>query len=136
MGVQKCKKIIHDCVTAKSDIYKGEGIDILFKMLQNIYEGREVSTTDKESKEKWVLTYQLSIYKSKINFYSFHIHVRKKPVLSFAGAMSMATTKKKMAAEARENVEIKKEEELTKREKTLLDEEAAEIDREKLQQQK
>ena len=56
--------------------------------------------------------------------------------MSFAGAMSMATTKKKMASEARENVEIKKEEELTKREKTILDQEAADIDREKLQQKK
>ena len=48
----------------------------------------------------------------------------------------MAKTKKKMAAEARENVEIKKEEELTKREKTLIDQEAADLDREKLEEKK
>ena len=56
--------------------------------------------------------------------------------MSFTSAMSMATTKKKMAADARENVEIKKEEEITKREKTLIDQEAAEKDKEKLQEKK
>ena len=61
---------------------------------------------------------------------------RKKPIMSFTSAMSMATTKKKMAADARENVEIKKEEEITKREKTLIDQEAAEKDKEKLQEKK
>ena len=50
--------------------------------------------------------------------------------------MTMSITKKKMAAEAREKVEIKKEEEIQKREKTLLDQEAAEKDREKLQEKK
>ena len=48
----------------------------------------------------------------------------------------MARNKKKMAAEARENVEIKKEEESTKRVKTILDKEAADMEREKLQDKK
>ena len=52
LGVQKCKKIIYDCVPPKPDIYKGEGFDILFKMLRNIHEGREISATEKESTEK------------------------------------------------------------------------------------
>ena len=37
-----------------------------------------------------------------------------------------------MAEEAREGVQIKQEEELQKREKTLMDEEAAQMEREKL----
>ena len=50
--------------------------------------------------------------------------------------MSMAKTKKKIAEEARQNIEIKKEEEITKREKTILDKEAAELDKQKLQEKK
>ena len=61
---------------------------------------------------------------------------RKMPVMSLAGAMTMAKNKKKMAAEARENVEIKKEEQSTKRVKTILDKEAADMEREKLQEKK
>ena len=52
LGVQKCKKIIYDCVPSNQEIFKGDGIDILFKMLRNIYEGREVGITEKESMEK------------------------------------------------------------------------------------
>ena len=56
--------------------------------------------------------------------------------MSLAGAMTMAKNKKKMAAEARKNVEIKKEEQSTKRVKTILDKEAADMEREKLQEKK
>ena len=56
--------------------------------------------------------------------------------MSLAGAMTMAKNKKKMAAEAWENVEIKKEEQSTKRVKTILNKEAADIEREKLQEKK
>ena len=52
LGVQKCKKIIYDCVPSNQEIFKGDGIDILFKMLRNIYEGREIGITEKESMEK------------------------------------------------------------------------------------
>ena len=40
----------------KHEIFEGEGIDIIFKMLQAIYEGREVSLIDKDQSqvEKWV----------------------------------------------------------------------------------
>ena len=48
----------------------------------------------------------------------------------------MTMTKKKMAEEAREGVQIKQEEELQKREKTLMDEEAAQMEREKLHEKK
>ena len=61
---------------------------------------------------------------------------KKGPAISFTSAMSMAKTKKKIAEEARQNIEIKKEEEITKREKTILDKEAAELDKQKLQEKK
>ena len=41
-----------------------------------------------------------------------------------------------MASEAREANVLHKEEELTKREKTLIDEEAAQVDRDKIKQKK
>ena len=47
--------------------------------------------------------------------------------------MKMAATRKKMAAEAKETIKIKQEEELTKRNvKTILDEEVAEQQREEI----
>ena len=49
LGVQKCKKIIYDCVPPKPEIFQGEGIDVLFKMLSALYEGRELSDIDKET---------------------------------------------------------------------------------------
>ena len=50
--------------------------------------------------------------------------------------MTMTITKKKMAQEAREANVLHQEEELTKREKTLIDEEAAQADRDKIKQKK
>ena len=50
--------------------------------------------------------------------------------------MSMTLTKKKMATEAREANVLHQEEQLTKREKTLIDEEAAQVDRDKIKQKK
>ena len=61
---------------------------------------------------------------------------RKKTTISLSSAMTMTMTKKKMAEEAREGVQIKQEEELQKREKTLMDEEAAQMEREKLHEKK
>ena len=49
LGVQKCKKIIYDCVPPKPEIFQGDGIDVLFKMLSALYEGRELSDIDKET---------------------------------------------------------------------------------------
>ena len=47
--------------------------------------------------------------------------------------MKMAATRKKMAKDAKENIKIKQEEELTKRNvKTILDEEVAEHERSKI----
>jgi hypothetical protein len=48
LGVQKCKKIIYDCVPPNPEIFKGEGIEIIFKMLQAIYEGRELGMIEKD----------------------------------------------------------------------------------------
>ena len=50
--------------------------------------------------------------------------------------MTMTLTKKKMASEAREANILHQEEEMTKREKTLIDEEAAQADRDKIKQKK
>lgn len=53
--------------------------------------------------------------------------------MSFSAAMKMAATRKKMAKDAKENIKIKQEEELTKRNvKTILDEEVAEHERSKI----
>ena len=48
----------------------------------------------------------------------------------------MTITKKKIASEARQANVLHEEEKLTKREKTLIDEEAAQVDRDKIQQKK
>ena len=51
--------------------------------------------------------------------------------------MKMATTRKKMATSAKENIKIKQEEELTKRNvKTILDEEVAEKERQEIAQKR
>merc|ERR1711879_1008861 len=100
LGVQKCRKIIFDCVPNNNEIFKGEGFDVLFRLLSNLYEGRELGIAEKEA-----------ILENK-----------KGPQLSFSAAMKMATTRKKLAKEAKETIKIKQEEELTKRNvKTILD---------------
>ena len=48
----------------------------------------------------------------------------------------MAKVKKGMAKDARDNLKIKEEEELTKREKTIMDQEYTLKEREKLQEKK
>ena len=51
--------------------------------------------------------------------------------------MKMATTRKKLAVSAKENIKIKQEEELTKRNvKTILDEEVAAHEREQIVQKR
>ena len=59
---------------------------------------------------------------------------RKKAPVSLTSMMSMAKTKKNMAKEARENMKIKEEEELTKRTKTILDKEHANAEQEKIKE--
>ena len=62
---------------------------------------------------------------------------KKGPQLSFSAAMKMAATRKKMATTAKENIKIKQEEELTKRNvKTILDEEVAEQERQQIVQKR
>ncbi len=41
LGVQKCKKIIYDCVPSDPDLFKAEGIDVLFTILNNLHERRD-----------------------------------------------------------------------------------------------
>jgi len=53
LGVQKCRKIIFDCVPNDSHIFKGEGMDVLFRLLSNLYEGRELGISEKEALHEW-----------------------------------------------------------------------------------
>ena len=49
LGVQKCKKIIYDCVPPNPEIFQVEGVEYLFKLLQQVYEGREIGIPEKEA---------------------------------------------------------------------------------------
>ena len=62
--------------------------------------------------------------------------MKKKPQLSMASAFSLGMSKKNLATKVRTNARIKSEEKIAKRTKTLVDEEAAEVEREKLKQQR
>ena len=77
-------------------------------------------------------------------FLSFHVEnifskwiiifYRKKAPVSLTSMMNMAKTKSKMAKEARENMQIKEEEQLTKRTKTILDKEHAITEQQKIKE--
>lgn len=55
LGVQKCKKIIYDCVPPDPAVFQVEGVDVLFKLLQSIYEGREIGVAEKEAMQKYIM---------------------------------------------------------------------------------
>ena len=42
LGVQKCKRIIHDCIPQDPELFKAEGIDLLFKMINAEHEGHDL----------------------------------------------------------------------------------------------
>ena len=47
LGVQKCKKIIYDCIPPDPDLFKCEGIEVLFNILNKIHENREIPPHEK-----------------------------------------------------------------------------------------
>ena len=49
LGVQKCKRIIYDCVPQSSDVFKCENIEILFKYIKHLT--GETELTEIEQKE-------------------------------------------------------------------------------------
>ena len=51
LGVQKCRKIIYDCVPPDPNLFKCEHVDMLFKLLQKLNEGRELGIAEKEALE-------------------------------------------------------------------------------------
>ena len=49
LGVQKCKRIIYDCVPQRTDVFKCENIEILFKYIKHLT--GETELTEIEQKE-------------------------------------------------------------------------------------
>ena len=47
LGVQKCKKIIYDCIPPDPDLFKCEGIEVLFNILNKVHENREIPPHEK-----------------------------------------------------------------------------------------
>ena len=39
LGVQKCKRIIYDCIPPNQDLFKCEGIEVLFNYINRVSEG-------------------------------------------------------------------------------------------------
>ena len=51
LGVQKCKKIIYDCIPPDPEIFRGEGIEQLFKILHKVQEGRNFTEDELRMEE-------------------------------------------------------------------------------------
>ena len=49
LGVQKCRKIIYDCVPSNPHLFEADGVEVLFKILRQVYEGREIGIAEKEA---------------------------------------------------------------------------------------
>ena len=85
--------------------------------------------------EQFFLTVCQNNFGNKIPFFQMdNISYRKKAPVSLTSMMNMAKTKSKMAKDARENMQIKEEEQLTKRTKTILDKEHAITEQQKIKE--
>lgn len=111
LGVQKCKKIIQDCIPQNGTAFKTDGIEMLYKMLRKMNDMQE-----------WGPEY---------------VPRDKSEAIQLTDIVSMAKVRKKLVHGMKVKKLIKEEEAVAKRNvKTILDKEAAAIEREKLKKTK
>ena len=53
LGVQKCKKIIYDCIPPDPGLFKCEGIEVLFNILKKDFEGKEMPEHERIQQDRY-----------------------------------------------------------------------------------
>ena len=59
LGVQKCKKIIYDCIPPDPELFKCEGIEVLFNILRRDFEGKEMPEHERINQDRYLSYFNL-----------------------------------------------------------------------------